>query len=112
MTKGLAIGNSNPRPETQFRILVDSNNQDELIEDITEIIDATGTYGNNNWIGRGGLPALNEKKADITYVIPNPNTENYKRTYSNSTTAIIGSGASAITALNDLKKLAKNGEKV
>jgi hypothetical protein len=112
LTKGLAIGNSNPRPETKFRILVDSNDQDELIEDINIIVDASGTYGNNNWIGRGGLPALNEKKVDITYVIPNPNTEHYKNTYSNSTTAIIGSGASAITALNDLKQLAQNGEKV
>ena len=38
-------------------------------------MDATGTYGNNNNTGIGGLPALGEKSlkssGDIEYTIPN-----------------------------------------
>ena len=46
-----------------------------IIDNIDTVVDATGTYGNNNHTGIGGLPALGEKSlkssGDIEYTIPN-----------------------------------------
>ena len=48
--------------------------EEELIENIDVVVDATGTYGNNNFVGEGGLPALGERSLkvgqNVTYTIP------------------------------------------
>jgi hypothetical protein len=81
-----------------------------MLQGLTHVVDATGTYGNHNWIGRGGIPAVGEKTANIIYTIPDPAQCHAK--FSNSVTAVIGSGASAITAINDLRKLSEQGGQV
>ena len=47
---------------------------EKVFDNVDIIVDATGTYGNHNWLGDGGLPALGERKLgndkDILYKIP------------------------------------------
>ena len=35
---------------------------EEYLEGFKNIVDATGTYGQPNWMGKGGTPALGERK--------------------------------------------------
>jgi len=44
-----------------------------LMGDFDAVIDATGSYGNHNYFGRGGIPALGERALQnaICYTIPN-----------------------------------------
>jgi len=51
----------NPRKDAVFRILVSNETgAEEMLDGFTHVVDATGTYGNHNWVGRGGLPAIGE----------------------------------------------------
>ena len=47
---------------------------EKVFDNVDIIVDATGTYGNHNWLGDGGLPALGERKLcndkDVLYNIP------------------------------------------
>jgi hypothetical protein len=141
LSKGQYIGNSPTRINTKFDILVsktDDGGVENMLCDFDAVIDATGSYGNPNWMGRGGIPAIGERALrqteDICYTIPSlsplqsaSNTEgsssngddetfssnllssnHFMRSLSTTdlplTTAVIGSGASAITSLNYLRR--------
>jgi len=111
--KGQCIGGGK-RNTTSFRILViNEDGEEELLEGFQSVVDATGSYGNHNWVGKGGIPALGEKKlnpgSEIWYNIPNFSMymEKFKGTEGQSRiTAVVGSGASAITSLKGLETLA------
>ena len=53
-----------------FRVLVrrqatssrDGDEQEEYLEGFKNVVDATGTYGQPNWMGKGGTPAIGERK--------------------------------------------------
>ncbi|MFF9785817.1 FAD-dependent oxidoreductase [Streptomyces nigrescens] len=72
------------------------------------VIDASGTWGAPGPAGGNGLPALGEKAAadHITYRVPDLKDPAVRARYAGKRTAVIGSGASAFTALAYLADLA------
>ncbi|WP_228990793.1 NAD(P)-binding domain-containing protein [Streptomyces sp. DH8] len=76
------------------------------------VIDASGTWSTPGPIGGDGLPALGEKaSADrISYRIPDFGNPAVRSRYAGRRTAVIGSGASAFTALASLAGLARQEE--
>ncbi|MFF2330683.1 MULTISPECIES: NAD(P)-binding domain-containing protein [unclassified Streptomyces] len=73
------------------------------------VIDASGTWTTPGPAGGSGLPALGEKAAAdrITYRVPDLKNPAVRTRYAGRRTAVIGSGASAFTALAHLADLAK-----
>jgi thioredoxin reductase len=73
------------------------------------VIDASGTWSTPSPIGGDGLPALGEKAAAarISYRIPDLKDPAVRARYAGKRTAVIGSGASAFTALAHLADLAE-----
>ncbi|MFD3550182.1 NAD(P)-binding domain-containing protein [Streptomyces sp. NPDC058655] len=73
------------------------------------VIDASGTWSTPSPIGGDGLPALGEQAASdrISYRIPDLKDPAVRARYAGRRTAVIGSGASAFTALAYLADLAK-----
>ncbi|WP_329384261.1 NAD(P)-binding domain-containing protein [Streptomyces sp. NBC_01351] len=73
------------------------------------VIDASGTWSTPSPAGGSGLPALGEKNAAdrITYRIPDLKNPAVRARYAGKRTAVIGSGASAFTALAHLAELAR-----
>ncbi|MFG2447955.1 NAD(P)-binding domain-containing protein [Streptomyces sp. NPDC048512] len=72
------------------------------------VIDASGTWSTPAPIGADGLPALGEHAAAarISYRIPDLGDPAVRARYAGRRTAVIGSGASAFTALAGLAALA------
>ncbi|MFF4449473.1 NAD(P)-binding domain-containing protein [Streptomyces sp. NPDC001502] len=73
------------------------------------VIDASGTWSTPGPIGGDGLPALGERSAGdrISYRVPDLKDPAVRARYTGRRTAVIGSGASAFTALAYLADLAK-----
>jgi NADPH-dependent 2,4-dienoyl-CoA reductase/sulfur reductase-like enzyme len=73
------------------------------------VIDASGTWTTPGPAGGSGLPALGEKAAAdrITYRVPDLKNPAVRARYVGRRTAVLGSGASAFTALAGLADLAK-----
>ncbi|MFD5474575.1 FAD-dependent oxidoreductase [Streptomyces sp. NPDC127105] len=73
------------------------------------VIDASGTWSTPSPMGADGLPALGEKTAAdrISYRVPDLGDPAVRARYAGKRTAVIGSGASAFTALAHLADLAK-----
>lgn len=74
------------------------------------VIDASGTWTSPGPMGADGLPALGEKTAAdrISYHVPDLRDPAVRARYAGKRTAVIGSGASAFTALAHLADLAKD----
>ncbi|MFJ5831667.1 NAD(P)-binding domain-containing protein [Streptomyces sp. NPDC093089] len=74
------------------------------------VIDASGTWSAPNPAGADGLPALGERAAAdrISYRVPDLKDSGVRARYAGRRTAVIGSGASAFTALASLAALAKS----
>jgi 2-polyprenyl-6-methoxyphenol hydroxylase-like FAD-dependent oxidoreductase len=73
------------------------------------VIDASGTWSTPSPMGADGLPAVGEKAvADrISYRVPDLRDAAVRARYAGRRTAVVGSGASAFTALASLADLAK-----
>ncbi|GLX53233.1 flavoprotein [Streptomyces hygroscopicus subsp. hygroscopicus] len=76
------------------------------------VIDASGTWTTPGPAGGSGLPALGEKAAAerISYRVPDLKDPAVRARYAGRRTAVIGSGASAFTALAYLADLAESDE--
>ncbi|WP_436740018.1 NAD(P)-binding domain-containing protein [Streptomyces sp. BBFR102] len=76
------------------------------------VIDASGTWTTPSPAGGSGLPALGERAASdrITYRVPDLRDPAVRARYAGRRTAVIGSGASAFTALAYLADLAKSDD--
>lgn len=74
------------------------------------VIDASGTWSTPSPIGADGLPALGEHAASarVSYRIPDLKDPAVRARYAGKRTAVIGSGASAFTALASLADVAKD----
>ncbi|NEC27755.1 NAD(P)-binding domain-containing protein [Streptomyces sp. SID8111] len=74
------------------------------------VIDASGTWATAGPAGGSGLPALGEEAAAdrITYRVPDLRDPAVRARYAGGRTAVIGSGASAFTALAHLAELAES----
>jgi hypothetical protein len=98
------------REDQPFTIHV--RNTDGTEERITAraVIDASGTWATPSPIGGDGLPALGERAAAdrVSYRVPDLEDPAVRARYAGRRTAVIGSGASAFTALAYLADLAKD----
>ncbi|WP_030890411.1 NAD(P)-binding domain-containing protein [Streptomyces sp. NRRL F-5053] len=76
------------------------------------VVDASGTWATPGPAGGSGLPALGEKAAAdrITYRVPDLKDPAVRARYAGRRTAVIGSGASAFTALAQLADLAESDD--
>ncbi|MFE5808479.1 NAD(P)-binding domain-containing protein [Streptomyces sp. NPDC056491] len=74
------------------------------------VIDASGTWSTPSPAGGSGIAALGEKAAAdrITYRVPDLKDPAVRARYAGKRTAVVGSGASAFTALAYLADLAKS----
>ncbi|MET8819322.1 MULTISPECIES: NAD(P)-binding domain-containing protein [Streptomyces] len=72
------------------------------------VIDASGTWSTPGPMGADGLPALGERRAAdrITHRVPDLTDPAVRARYAGKRTAVVGSGASAFTALALLADLA------
>lgn len=73
------------------------------------VVDASGTWSTPSPLGGDGLPALGERAAAgrISYRVPDLKDPAVRARYAGRRTAVIGSGASAFTALAYLAELSK-----
>ncbi|MET7496214.1 NAD(P)-binding domain-containing protein [Streptomyces sp900116325] len=74
------------------------------------VVDASGTWTTPSPAGASGLPALGERAAAdrVSYRIPDLKDPAVRARYAGKRTAVIGSGASAFTALASLADLGKD----
>eukprot|EP00930_Biecheleria_cincta_P018128 TRINITY_DN14223_c0_g2_i2.p1 TRINITY_DN14223_c0_g2~~TRINITY_DN14223_c0_g2_i2.p1 ORF type:complete len:433 (+),score=85.39 TRINITY_DN14223_c0_g2_i2:76-1374(+) len=100
------------RRTNQFNLLVTHGEEDEEYILADAVVDASGTYGNGNFSGAGGIPALGERKAEksgrILRYVPDPLGADRERFAKAKDIAVLGSGYSAITTLNALVSLSES----
>lgn len=90
-----------------FRLLVRDAGGRENFLHAHAVIDATGTFGQPNWAGTGGIPARGE-----TYLAPQMSYHPddvlglRRERHAGRTTLVIGGGASAVTTVTMLAQLA------
>ncbi|MBW3596649.1 MAG: monooxygenase [Planctomycetes bacterium] len=95
------------RGDEMFRLLV-SDAAGERIEFADVVIDASGVYGNPNWLGQGGLPAIGECDArpHIEYELPDVLGADRER-YAGKRILVAGAGYSAATTVCSLAELTR-----
>ncbi|MFH8657812.1 FAD-dependent oxidoreductase [Streptomyces afghaniensis] len=98
------------RDEQPFAVHVLSAGGREERISARAVIDASGTWSVPGPLGADGLPALGEKTAAhrISYRVPDLNVPSVRARYAGRRTAVVGSGASAFTALAHLADLAED----
>ncbi|QOV36907.1 NAD(P)-binding domain-containing protein [Streptomyces ferrugineus] len=97
------------RDEQPFTVhLVGADGSEERVT-ARAVIDASGTWSVPSPAGADGLPALGEKSAadHISYRVPDLKDPAVRARYAGRRTAVVGSGASAFTALAHLADLAR-----
>ena len=96
------------RADQPFTVhLVDDDGTESRLE-ARAIIDASGTWTQPNPAGADGLPALGERAAvaagRLTYLPPTPD---HVESFNGRHVVVVGSGHSALTAVNDLAAAAR-----
>ncbi|MDH3223316.1 MAG: flavoprotein, partial [Gemmatimonadota bacterium] len=87
-----------------FRILVASPDGHEWIVEADLVLDCSGTWGNPNPLGAGGIPALGEMSCTaVSHRIPDVERETAFR---GQRTLVVGAGHSAMTAVVELCRMA------
>jgi thioredoxin reductase len=96
------------REDPEFRLLLRDAFGRERIETADVVIDATGTYGNHNWAGMGGIPAIGEQELvnSMEYGLPDV-LGGHRDIYRSRHTLVVGSGYSAATTIVALATLAQ-----
>jgi len=96
------------RGEDDFQILLRNSEGKETVATAETVVDCTGTYGNNNWLGQGGIPAIGERSAmkQIEYGLPDI-LHAARDEYADRSTLVVGAGYSAATTVVALEKLAQ-----
>ncbi|MET9388697.1 FAD-dependent oxidoreductase [Streptomyces sp. NPDC002928] len=97
------------RDEQPFTVHIQLADGHEERINARAVIDASGTWSTPSPMGADGLPALGEKTAAerISYRVPDLGDPTVRARHAGKRTAVIGSGASAFTALAYLADLAK-----
>ncbi|MES5824958.1 FAD-dependent oxidoreductase [Streptomyces sp. RG80] len=97
------------RDEQPFTVHIETADGREERITARAVIDASGTWSTPSPMGADGLAALGEKAAAdrISYRLPDLNDPAARARYAGKRTAVIGSGASAFTALALLADLAE-----
>jgi thioredoxin reductase len=107
LRKGDALG-SPERATHPFRVLVrDAGGQESHLH-AYGVVDATGTYGTPNWAGTGGIPARGEAHLATQMSHHADDVLGVRRArHAGRTTLVIGGGATAVTTVTALARLAE-----
>ena len=94
------------RSRRPFRLLLTDENGREWVEHHDVVLDCSGTYGNPNPLGDGGIPAPGESRlaGRIHHRIPDLASEGEH--WRGQTVLLVGAGHSAQTAARDLAEFA------
>jgi len=94
------------RAARPFRILTEDAEGREQIYHSDIVIDTTGVYGNPNWLGSGGIPAIGERACRklIHYELKDVYGKE-RAAFAGKQTLLVGSGYSAATAVIDFENL-------
>ncbi|MFI7501311.1 NAD(P)-binding domain-containing protein [Streptomyces sp. NPDC049687] len=97
------------RDEAPFTVHIQTADGREERITARAVVDASGTWSTPGPMGANGLPALGEKTAAglISYRVPDLKDPSVRARYAGKRTAVVGSGASAFTALASLADLAR-----
>jgi len=95
------------RGRRPFRLLLSDSSGREWTETADVVIDATGTWGNPNTLGDGGIPAPGERTlgSEIRRDIPDFSSSTG---WAGKTVLVAGAGHSAQTAVRELARLAQD----
>lgn len=97
---------ANPARATHpFRLLVLGADGVECIEHADIVLDCTGTYGQPNATGDGGIPAPGEAALGARVRRQIPDFEAEEKTWAGQRILLVGAGHSAQTAACDLQRL-------
>ena len=105
LLKHEAIGSSE-RAQRPFRLLLTRPDGGEAIEHADAVIDCSGTYGNPNRLGDGGIGAPGERAFDDRIERFLPALETQAEQWAGRTVLLTGSGHSAQTAARALAAFA------
>ena len=94
------------RGERPFRLLVTRGDGTEEVADADVVLDCTGTYGNPNCTGDGGIPAAGESGLGDRIRRTLPDVEAEAADWAGKTVLVVGSGHAAQTAAADLAAFA------
>src|SRR5215211_1444842 len=97
---------SDERSRRPFRLLVSGPDGQERVEHADVVIDCTGTYGNPNALGDGGIPAPGEEALRARIERQLPDLTRDARRWAGRRILLTGSGHSAQTAARELAALA------
>ncbi len=102
-----AIGKPS-RLASPFQVLIETKANEEEIVEADYVFDCSGTFGNHNWLGDGGIPAVGERKLAnrIDYCLPDVAFKDRQR-FAGKRVLVAGSGYSAATAVVSLSELIK-----
>ena len=97
--KGDAIGKRS-RLESPFQLLIETAASGEEMVPADFVLDCSGTFGNHNWLGSGGVPAIGERQlaSRIDYGVPDLVGKDRHR-FAGKRVLVVGSGYSAATAV-------------
>ncbi|MFF0010873.1 flavoprotein [Streptomyces sp. NPDC005374] len=97
------------RDQQPFTVHIDTTDGHEERITARAVLDASGTWSTPGPAGANGLPALGERAAadHIAYRVPDLKDPSVRARYAGRRTAVVGSGASAFTALASLADLAE-----
>ncbi|MER6362259.1 NAD(P)-binding domain-containing protein [Kitasatospora sp. NPDC001527] len=100
------------REEQPFTVHVEFTDGREERVLARAVVDASGTWSTPNPLGANGLPALGERAAGdrISYRIPDLRDPAVRARFAGGRTAVVGTGASAFTALAQLADLAEEAD--
>ncbi len=98
---------SDRRARRPFRLLVADPDGDERLERADVVIDCTGTYGNPNRLGDGGIPAAGEAIFEDRIVRSLPDVARKGPEWAGRTILLTGAGHSAQTAARELAAFAR-----
>ncbi|MBI1849170.1 MAG: NAD(P)-binding domain-containing protein [Planctomycetes bacterium] len=107
LLKGEQIGTSD-RAARPFRVLVEDESGRERVLKADAVFDCSGTYGNSNEVGEGGIAAVGERAASARIRRAIPDVDGADRSaFVGRRTLVVGHGYSAATALAALARLAE-----
>ena len=109
--EGISKITTRGREKAPFSLVV--QNGSTRVDRASAVIDASGTWQNQNPLGASGLQAIGEPAAVdfIAYGIPDA-LGAHRATYAGKRVAVIGGGHSAANALLDLARLAETDSRV
>ncbi len=96
------------RAERPFRLLIAGRDGTERVAHADLLLDCTGSYGNANTLGDGGIPAPGEGAVADRIVRTMPELVGGRDEWSGRSIMLVGAGKSAQTAAHGLAELASN----